>query len=123
VRFLPEALGACRSSLVQVNPHTEEAARSLGASPLRVFSRVTVPQILPGMSAGALLVFLTVMKELPITLLLSPIGFDTLATQIWSATSEAFFTKAAIPALVLVGLSGIAVFLMLRREGQDRIEP
>jgi iron(III) transport system permease protein len=123
VRFLPEALGACRSSLLQVNPHTEEAARGLGASPPRVFLRVTAPQILPGMSAGALLVFLTAMKELPITLLLSPIGFETLATQIWSASSEAFFTKAAIPSLVLVALSGIAVFLMLRREGEDRIEP
>jgi iron(III) transport system permease protein len=123
VRFLPEAMGACRFSLLQVNPHTEEAARGLGASPPRVFLRVTAPQILPGMSAGALLVFLTAMKELPITLLLSPTGFDTLATQIWSASREAFFTKAAIPSLVLVTLSGIAVFLMLRREGEDRIEP
>jgi iron(III) transport system permease protein len=71
------------------------------------------------MSAGALLVALTAMKELPITLLLSPIGFDTLATQIWSATSEAFFTKAALPSLILVTLSGVAVFLMLRRERLD----
>jgi iron(III) transport system permease protein len=119
VRFLPEAVGACRSSIVQVNPNTEEAARSLGASPSRVFFRVTAPQIIPGMSAGALLVALTAMKELPITLLLSPIGFDTLATQIWSATSEAFFTKAALPSLILVTLSGVAVFLMLRRERLD----
>ena len=97
VRFLPEALGAARTALLQVNPNTEEAARSLGAGPARVFARVTAPQILPGISAGALLVFLTAMKELPITLLLSPIGFDTLATQIWSTTSEAFFTRAALP--------------------------
>jgi iron(III) transport system permease protein len=116
VRFLPEAVGACRSAIVQVNPNTEEAARSLGAGPARVFFRVTAPQIIPGMSAAALLVALTAMKELPITLLLSPIGFDTLATQIWSATSEAFFTKAALPSLILVTLSAIAVFLMLRRE-------
>jgi iron(III) transport system permease protein len=81
-----------------------------------VFAQITAPQMLPGMSAGALLVCLTAMKELPITLLLSPIGFDTLATQIWSATTEAFFTRAALPSLVLVILSGAAVFLMLRRE-------
>jgi iron(III) transport system permease protein len=116
VRFLAEALGACRSSMLQVSPSTEEAAHGLGAGSLRVFARITAPQMLPGMSAGALLVCLTAMKELPITLLLSPIGFDTLATQIWSATTEAFFTRAALPSLVLVILSGAAVFLMLRRE-------
>ena len=116
VRFLPQAVGACRSALLQVNPNTEEAARGLGAGPPKVFLRITAPQILPGMSAGLLLVFLTVMKELPITLLLSPIGFETLATDIWAATIEAFFARAALPSLVLVGLSAVAVFLMLDRE-------
>jgi iron(III) transport system permease protein len=120
VRFLPEALGACRSSMLQTNPNTEEAARGLGAGSFRVFVRITLPQILPGITAGALLVFLTAMKELPITLLLSPIGSQTLATQIWSSTSEAFFTRAALPSLVLVALSGSAVFIMLRRE---RLQP
>jgi len=119
VRFLPEALGASRSSLLQVNPHTEEAARGLGASKLRTFFRVTLPQIVPGLSAGALLVFLTAMKELPITLLLSPIGFETLSTQIWAATSEAFFTKAALPAILLVAVSGVAVALLLKRESVE----
>jgi iron(III) transport system permease protein len=116
VRFLPEALGATRAAMLQVNPHTEEAARSLGAGSLRVFRSVTAPQILPGMSAGGLLVFLTAMKELPITLLLSPIGFDTLATQVWAFTTQAFFTRAALPALLLVAVSGVAVLLLLRRE-------
>lgn len=116
VRFLPEALAASRSALLQVNPNTEEAARSLGADAQRVFLRITAPQMLPGLSAGALLVFLTVMKELPITLLLSPIGFDTLATEIWTSTSEAFFTRAALPSLILVSLSALAVLLMMRQE-------
>ena len=116
VRFLPQAVGACRSALLQVNPNTEEAARGLGAGPPKVFLRITAPQILPGMSAGLLLVFLTAMKELPMTLLLSPIGFETLATDIWAATTEAFFARAALPSLVLVGLSAVAVFLMLDRE-------
>lgn len=116
VRFLPEALGSCRSALLQVNPHTEEAAHGLGAGRLRVFARITVPQIFPGMSAGALLAFLTCMKELQVTLLLSPIGFDTLATQIWSSSREAFFTQAALPAILLVALSAVAVLVILRRE-------
>jgi iron(III) transport system permease protein len=120
IRFLPEALGATRAAMLQVNPHTEEAARSLGAGPLRVFGWVTAPQILPGMSAGALLVFLTAMKELPITLLLSPIGFDTLATQVWSSTTQAFFTEAALPALLLIAVSAVAVLLLLRREPEQQ---
>jgi iron(III) transport system permease protein len=105
IRFLPEAMGACRASLLQVNPHTEEAARGLGAGRLRVFTRITLPQVLPGMTAGGVLAFLTAMKELQITLLLSPIGFETLATQTWASSREAFFTQAALPALLLVGIA------------------
>lgn len=116
VRFLPEALGATRNALLQVNPNSEEAAQSLGVGRVRTFLRVTAPQMLPGLSTGMLLVFLTAVKELPITLLLSPIGFETLATDIWASTSEAFFTRAALPSLILLCLSGVAVLLMLRRE-------
>jgi len=116
VRFLPEAYGAIRSGLLQINPNTEEAARGLGAGPLKTFTRVTVPQTLPGVSAGMLLVFLTAIKELPITVLLAPIGFDTLATQIWSSTSEAFFARAALPSLILVAMSAVAVIVMMQRE-------
>ncbi|MGE3856085.1 MAG: ABC transporter permease, partial [Dehalococcoidia bacterium] len=116
VRFLPEALGATRTGLLQVNPNAEEAARSLGAGTARTFFRITAPQMLPNMSAGMLLVFLTIMKELPITLLLSPTGYDTFATTIWASASEAFFAKAALPSLVLLLLSAVAVLVMLRRE-------
>ncbi|MGH2377197.1 MAG: ABC transporter permease [Candidatus Limnocylindria bacterium] len=119
VRFLPEALGACRSALLQVSPRTEEAARSLGAGAGRVFMRITAPQMIPGLAAGALLVALTTMKELPITLLLGPFGFDTLATTIWTATNEGFFARAAVPSLGLVALSALAV-AVLQREASVR---
>jgi iron(III) transport system permease protein len=118
VRFLPEAIGASRSALLQVNPNTERAARSLGKGRLEVFRRITAPQILPGVSGGATLVFLTVMKELPVTLLLSPIGFQTLATQVWSSTASAFFARAALPALILVALSSIPMLITVWREGR-----
>ncbi len=116
VRFLPQALGASRTSLLQTNPKTEEAARTLGAHRARVFGRITMPQVLPGLSAGGLLVFLTVMKELPATLLLSPIGFDTLATRIWSTTNEGLFTQAAVPAILLVLISAVPTTIMVWRE-------
>jgi iron(III) transport system permease protein len=119
VRFLPQALSACRSSLVQVNPNTEEAARGLGRSVPYVFARVTAPQMAGGLWAGGVLVFLTAMKELPATLLLSPLGFDTLSTEIWSATTEALFSRAAVPALILVLVSIIPMTLLVARERSE----
>jgi len=116
VRFLPEALGASRASLLQINPATEEAGRSLGRGPLTVFFRVTLPQMAPGLWAAGALVFLTVMKELPATLLLSPIGFDTLAVDVWSLSREAYFARAAYSAITLVALAAIPVALLAIRE-------
>jgi iron(III) transport system permease protein len=120
ILFLPQAVGSIRSSLLQVSSRVEEAARSLGGTPLRVLVTVTLPLVRPGILAGAALVFLTTMKELPATLLLSPIGFKTLATSIWSATSEAFFARAAVPALLLILVSSVPMaFLVIReRRGQ-----
>lgn len=116
VRFAPQAVGPVRTSLLQIGPNLEEAARSLGRTPWRATRAVTVPLLRPGLAAGAALVFLTTMKELPSTLLLSPIGFSTLATQTWSATAEAFFTRAAASALLLVAFSSLSMFFVLRAE-------
>jgi iron(III) transport system permease protein len=116
VHFLPQAVGATRSALLQVRPSVEEAARGLGRGPTGVVATVTAPLASSGILAGAALVFLTTMKELPATLLLSPLGFDTLATSIWTATSEAFFARAAAPALLLIAVSALPMYLLVVRE-------
>lgn len=116
ILFLPQAISTLRSSLVQVSPRLEEAARSLGRTPVQTWLTVTLPLVRPGILAGAALVFLTTMKELPATLLLSPIGFKTLATSIWSATSEAFFARAAGPALLLILVSAVPMALFAFRQ-------
>jgi iron(III) transport system permease protein len=116
IHFLPQAVGATRAALLQVSPSLEEAARSLGRRPAGVLATITAPLVRSGMLAGAALVFLTTMKELPATLLLSPIGFDTLATRIWTATSEAFFARAAAPALILILVSAVPLYLLTIRE-------
>lgn len=121
VRFLPQALGSTRSSLLQVSPRLDEAARSLGLSPWQTWRRVILPLVRPGILAGAALVFLTVLKELPVTLMLAPNGFSTLATQIWSATAEAFFARAALPSLILVLVSSLSVWIILSQD-RDRVE-
>ncbi|MBI2323124.1 MAG: iron ABC transporter permease [Chloroflexi bacterium] len=124
VRFLPQALGAARASLLQVSPRLEEAARSLGRTWPRVLIEVTLPLVRPGVVAGAALVFLTSMKELPATLLLSPIGFKTLATVSWRNATEGFFAEAALPALLLVLVSGLSLSFVLGRgeSGEGRHE-
>lgn len=116
VHFLPQAVGATRATLLQVSPSVEEAARGLGRGPTGVMATVTAPLASSGIIAGSALVFLTTMKELPATLLLAPLGFDTLATSIWTATSEAFFARAAAPALLLVLVSALPMYLLLIKE-------
>ena len=118
VLFVSAAVGAARSSFLQVSPNVEEAARGLGRTPLGVFSSVTLPLVRPGIVSGAALVFLLTMKELPATLILSPIGFQTLATSIWSAASEAFFAQAAAPALLLILTSSVPLAFLLLRSRQ-----
>ncbi len=118
VLFLPASVGALRSSLLQVNPRVEEAAQGLGRSQWGVIFSVTVPLVMPGALAGGAMVFLLTMKELPATLILSPIGYRTLSSSIWSAASEAFFAKTAGAALLLVLVAGVpTAYLTLRGHG------
>ena len=105
VRFLPLSVGAAGEGVERQSPRLFEAARSLGAGPTLAWIRVTLPASAPMLWAGFLVVFLAVIKELPATLLLSPIGFDTLATRTWSLTQEAFFTRAALPVFALLVLA------------------
>lgn len=122
VLFLPASVGALRSSLLQVNPRVEEAAQSLGRSQWGVIFSVTVPLVMPGALAGGTMVFLLTMKELPATLILSPIGYRTLSSSIWSAASEAFFAKTAGAALLLVLVAGVpTAYLTLRGHG-DKVD-
>ena len=116
VLFFPVALGSVRAALLQVSPRLEDAARGLGHNPLRVMLRITAPLMRSGVIMGAALVFLLTMKELPATLILGPVGFKTLATAVWSASSEAFFAQAAAPALMLILMSSVPMTLLALRE-------
>jgi iron(III) transport system permease protein len=112
VLFLPQAVGAVRASLLQVPGSLEEAARTLGDGPTRALFRAVLPLARGGAASGAALVFLTVVKELPATLLLAPTGFDTLATRVWATTTEAFFARAALPALLLLVVGSVPLAVL-----------
>jgi iron(III) transport system permease protein len=120
VRFMPQAVGGLRSSLASAGWRLEEAGRTLGDGPTRAFLRITLPYLRPSLVAGAALIFLTVVKELPLALLLAPIGFETLATEIWDAASSGFYARAAGPAALLLVVSIATVAVLLRAEDRAR---
>jgi iron(III) transport system permease protein len=115
LHFLPLAIGSVSAALLQVPPRLEEAGRALGRGPLSVFRTITAPLAIGGVAAGAALVFLNAVKELPATLLLAPIGFETLALDIWHQTTTGFFEAGAIPALVLLAISAPPLYLLTGR--------
>ena len=116
VRFLPQAVGITRSAVLQVDERYSEAARTLNTSRFGSFRRVMLPLIVPGVVAGGGLVFLTTIKELPATLMLQPAGLETLVTVIWHANETLSYAQAAIPALVLIIVSGLSMLIIIRQE-------
>ncbi|SED79411.1 ABC transporter permease [Pseudomonas coleopterorum] len=113
--FLPLAQAPVRNALNKAAPQLEEAARTLGATPFTAFCRVTLPIIFPAMAAAFALVFLDGMKELTATLVLAPTGMTTLATEVWSHTSNMEFAAAAPYAALLILISGVPVYLLTTR--------
>jgi iron(III) transport system permease protein len=117
VLFCSLAVGSVRASVEQASVRMDEVARSLGARPLGVLWRVNLPLAAPGIAAGAGLVFLAVMKELPATLLLRPTGTETLATGLWRSTSVSAYSSGAPYALLLVLVAAVpAALLTLGRD-------
>jgi iron(III) transport system permease protein len=116
LHFMAEAIGPIRSALYQAPPNLEEAARSLGRSPVGAFASVTFPLMRRGLLVSVAFVFLSAMKELPLTFLLAPVGFETLALNVWSYAEEAMFGPAAPYALTIMFFSACFVGLLLTRE-------
>jgi len=115
--FLPLAVGVVGAAAGQSPPSLEEVARSLGRPPAYVLRTVTLPLAAPGLGAGAALVYLVCLKELPATLLLRPTGMDTLATELWRHTSFGAYAAAAPYALLLVLVAAVPTWWLSTRTG------
>ena len=96
VRFHALAYFAVEARMGQISPSLDDAARVLGADRARILADVHLPLLWPGLLTGALLVLVEVMKELPATALLRPLGGDTLAITVWDATKDSRFDAAAL---------------------------
>ena len=119
VRFLPLAVQSEEAALQQLTPALEQAGRNLGAGSLENLWRVILPLIRPGVASAFVLVFIDVLKELPATLILRPVGFDTLPVRIWIEASEEMLEVAAPAALMLVLASLPAIWVLMRLAPQE----
>jgi iron(III) transport system permease protein len=118
ISFMALAVGPIRSALLQLPARLEEAARSLGRRPFAAFFQSTFPAIRTSVLAGTALVLMVAMKELPLTYLLAPTGYHTLAVRVFSRTSEGMLAEAAPFALAIVLFSSLFVGLLIRYEGR-----
>jgi iron(III) transport system permease protein len=114
VRFHALAFFAIEARMARIDPNLDDAARALGADRARILADVHLPLLGPGILAAGLLVLVEVMKELPATALLRPLGGDTLAITVWEATKDTQFDTAALPALLIVAVGLIPVMLLVR---------
>ena len=115
VHFGAQALRSSELAVGSVPRALDESALLLGASPWRRAFTVHLPLMLPGLLAGGGLVMLSVLKELPATLLLAPIGYETLTTRVWGAFEDGFLAEAGFGALALVAASAALTWLIVLR--------
>ncbi|WP_413762800.1 ABC transporter permease [Variovorax sp. Varisp41] len=116
IRFLAMPIGSIEAGLARIPPAIEQAARLLGETALGALRRVHLPLLQPSIAAGALLVFVDAMKELPATLLLRPANFDTLATWLYAEAARGTYEEGAIAALLIVAAGLLPVMLLARSQ-------
>jgi iron(III) transport system permease protein len=114
MRFLSEGYAALKPAILNLDLRHEESAQTLGAKPWRIFQKITFPAIKPGIKAAYLLLFIAIAKELPITLMLTPLGKQTLAYRIFDAQQEGVLPDAGLAALLLL-IMALCVQLVLMR--------
>lgn len=116
IRFMAAGQGTLESAMHRITPSVDEAARLMGTCGLGLLWRVHLPMLRGGLMTALTLVFVDVMKEMPITLMTRPFGWDTLAVKIFELTSEGEWERAALPALSLV-VAGLLPILVMMRKG------
>ena len=116
IRFMAPAYQAVDASLTKVSTTTTLSASSLGASPMRILTRVHLPLARSGVFVAFVLVLVDAIKELPLVLLLRPFGFSTVSVWVYELAKENYWEKAALPALVIVATAVVPVYLLFRHE-------
>jgi iron(III) transport system permease protein len=117
VRFLTAGFNTINSSMLRVTRNMDEAAILMGITGIKLLRRVHIPILKNGLFVAAMLVFVDVMKEMPITLMTRPFGWDTLAVKIFELTSEGEWQRAALPSITLVA-AGLVPLMLLNKKAE-----
>jgi iron(III) transport system permease protein len=113
-RFMAVGFEPMQAAMQRITPHQEQAARSLGLNRWQTLRRFHLPMLRSGWLGASLLVFVEVMKEMPITLMTRPFGWDTLAVRVFEMSSEGMWERAALPSLCIVAAGILPVILLVR---------
>jgi iron(III) transport system permease protein len=119
IRFLAVSHSTLDAAMRKRGNSMLDAGRVLGAGRMRLLLEVDLPTLMPAILSAATLVFVEIVKELPGTLLLRPLGIDTLATLVYSRANVGLFAQAALPALCIV-LAGLVPVILATRLGDRR---
>jgi len=117
IRFLAVGFGPVESAMLRITRNVDEAAMSLGHGGMRLLRFIHLPMLRGGLATAAVLVLVDVMKEMPITLMTRPFGWDTLSVRIFELTAEGEWERAALPALMLA-IAGLLPVLHLTRASE-----
>ena len=120
VRFLTAGFSTINSSMLRITRNLDEASMLLGVSGIKLLKKIHIPILKNGLFIAAMLVFVDVMKEMPITLMTRPFGWDTLAVKIFELTSEGEWQRAALPSVTLI-LAGLIPLMLLNKKADQPI--
>jgi len=119
IRFLTAGYNPVFSNMTRITPSIDEAANLMKISGIKLFSKIHLPLIRRGITTGSILVLVEIIKEMPVTLMLRPFGWDTLAVKVFELTSEGEWERAALPAITLV-LAGMIPVMLLSFIGRNK---
>ena len=117
IRFMAAGFNSVESAMQRITKSIDEAARLMGMRGVKMLMKVHLPILRGGVFTAAILVFVDIMKEMPITLMMRPFGWDTLAVKIFELTSEGEWARAALPSIVLI-MAGILPVILLTKKGE-----
>lgn len=121
VRFLAAGFGGIDATMQAINPNLDEAASIAGVKGWRLIRQIHLPLLKKGALTALIMVMIDIVKEMPITLMTRPFGWDTLAVKIYELTSEGEWERAALPGLYLVLVSTLPVFILMRESEKNNV--